>query len=354
MSNAMAKPMPPIPTLQPSPATWLTPWRLASLLAGLALLLVAAGLAAGSEGFSLAWGDEAELIRAIRAPRTLGALAAGALLGLAGALAQGMFRNPLADPFLLGSAAGASLGVVSVLAIGGLVAGTSGGSPLSLATADWLLRLGLVGAAFAGALGGVSLTLLLAGGAARPIKLLLCGVVVGVLMGALSDLLLLVSPEALRGKQVFLLGTTGFLGWDSVILLSAAMLLLLPLAVRFARVLDALVLGDASAASLGLHLPVVRLLLVVLMALATGSAVSQAGLVAFVGLVAPHLVRRWVVVTHAALLALSAAAGGVLLLAADVAARSVIAPQELPVGVLTALLGGVYLLVLLRRPGVVT
>ena len=359
MSRVMATPMPPILPIQPNPTPWLTPWRLAGLLAGVALLLVAAGLAAGSEGFSLVWGDEAELIRAIRAPRTLGALAAGGLLGLAGALAQGLFRNPLADPFLLGSAAGASLGVVAVLAIGGLVGGVggvggaSGGSPLSLATADWLLRLGLVGAAFAGALGGVSLTLLLAGGAARPIKLLLCGVVVGVLMGALSDLLLLVSPDALRGKQVFLLGSTGFLGWDSVVLLSAAVLLLLPLAVRFARVLDALVLGDASAASLGLQLPVVRLLLVVLMALATGSAVSQAGLVAFVGLVAPHLVRRWVVVTHAALLALSAAAGGVLLLAADVAARSVIAPQELPVGVLTALLGGVYLLVLLRRPGVV-
>ena len=340
----------PLPPTEPAPTRWLTPWRLGGLLAGLALLLVAAGLAAGSEGLSLAWADEAELIRAIRAPRTLGALAAGGLLGLAGALAQGLFRNPLADPFLLGSAAGASLGVVAVLAIGGMVAGV-GGSPLSLATADWLLRLGLVGAAFAGALGGVSLTLLLAGGAARPIKLLLCGVVVGVLMGALSDLLLLVSPEALRGKQVFLLGTTGFLGWDSVVLLAAALLILLPLAVCFARVLDALVLGEASAASLGLHLPAVRLLLVVLMALATGSAVSQAGLVAFVGLVAPHLVRRWVVVTHAALLALSAAAGGVLLLAADVAARSVIAPQELPVGVLTALLGGVYLLVLLRRQG---
>ena len=325
-----------------------TPGRLGALLVVLALLLVASGLAAGSEGFSLAWGDEAELIRAIRAPRTLGALAAGGLLGLAGAVAQGLFRNPLADPYLLGSAAGASLGVVAVLAAGGL-----GGVSMGLATAGWLLRLGLVGAAFAGALAGVSLTLLLAGGAARPLKLLLCGVVVGVLLGAISDLLMLLSPEALRGKQVFLLGTTGFLGWDSVWLLGAALALLLPVALRFARVLDALVLGEASAASLGLQLPAMRLLLVVVMALATGSAVSQAGLVAFVGLVAPHLVRRWVVVTHGALLALSAGAGAVLLLAADVAARSLIAPQELPVGVLTALLGGLYLLVLLRRQGAV-
>ena len=108
-------------------------------------------------------------------------------------------------------------------------------------------------------------------------------------------------------------------------------------------------LGEASANSLGIALPRVRLLLVVLMALATGTAVAQAGLVAFVGLVSPHLVRRMAAVTHGPLLGLSALAGGVLLLAADVAARSVIAPQELPVGVLTAVLGGIYLLALLRQ-----
>ena len=333
----------------PAPAAaspWRTPAGLAALLAALAVLGLLAGLCAGSEGFSLAWAADADLITAIRAPRSLGALAVGALLGLAGAVAQGLFRNPLADPYLLGSAAGAGLAVVLVLSAGAL-----GGLTVGLATLGWLGRLGLVGAAFVGALTGVSLTLLLAGGAARPMTLLLCGVVVGVLMGALSDLLLLLSPEALRGKQVFLLGTTGFLGWPAVATLAAVLALLLPVALRFGRALDALVLGDASAASLGLNLGAVRLLLVAVMALATGTAVSQAGLVAFVGLLAPHLVRRWVVVTHAALLGLSAAAGGVLLLAADVAARSVIAPQELPVGVLTAVLGGLYLLVLLRRRG---
>jgi iron complex transport system permease protein len=181
--------------------------------------------------------------------------------------------------------------------------------------------------------------------------LLLAGVVVGILLSAVSELVMLVSPEALRGKQVFLLGTTGFFGWPAVALMAAVLAALLPLALRYARALDALVLGEASAASLGIALPQVRLLLVLLMALATGTAVAQAGLVAFVGLVAPHVVRRLTVVTHRPLLALSALAGGVLLLAADVAARSVIAPQELPVGVLTAVLGGVYLLVLLRRGG---
>jgi len=322
----------------------LTPAALALVLGAAALLLLLLGLAAGAEGWSLAWAEEAELITAIRAPRTVGALLAGALLGLAGALAQGLFRNPLADPYLLGSAAGASLGVVLVLAAGGLL-----GRELGLAASSALLRLGLVGAAFAGALLGMALTLLLARGAGRPMVLLLAGVVVGVLLTALSDLVILLSPEALRGKQVFLLGTTSFLGWHSVWALGLALLVTLPLATRLAAALDALVLGDASAASLGLPLPQLRLALVALMALATGTAVAQAGLVAFVGLVAPHLIRRLVVVRHGTLLALSALAGAVLLLAADVAARSVVAPMELPVGVLTAVFGGIYLLVLLRR-----
>jgi iron complex transport system permease protein len=306
-------------------------------------LLAVLGLAAGGDGWSFAFADDWDLVRAIRLPRTCGAFAAGALLGLAGAIAQGLFRNPLADPYLLGTAAGAGLGVVLVLAAGGLL-----GAQIGMASAGALLRLGLVGAAFVGALLGVLLTLTLAGGAGRPTVLLLGGVVVGVLMTALSDLVILLSPEALRGKQVFLLGTTSFLGWGSVAILVAALVAALPTAMHMARVLDALVLGDDTARSLGLPLARARLALVVLMALVTGAAVAQVGLVAFVGLVAPHIVRRSVVVTHAPLLMLSSLAGGVLLLAGDVAARSVIAPQELPVGVLTGVLGGVYLLLLLR------
>lgn len=320
------------------------PWRLGLSLALAATLLAVLGLATGAEGFSFAWGREAELVYAVRAPRTLGAFGVGALLGLAGAIAQGLFRNPLADPYLLGTAAGAGLGVMAVLAAGGLF-----GATLGLATAGAMLRLGLVGAAFAGALLGVSLTLLLARGAARPMVLLLAGVIVGVVLTALADLLALLSPEALRGRQVFLLGSTSFLGWGSVAAIAAVLALALPLAMRLSRVLDALVLGESTARSLGLPVPQLRLLLLALLALATGCAVAQAGLVAFVGLVAPHLVRRWVTVPHGALLALSAATGGVLLLAADVLARRVVAPEELPVGLITALLGGAYLLALLRR-----
>ena len=323
--------------------------RLAAALGLAALLALVLGLAAGSEGWSLQWAQDWELIAAIRAPRSLGALAAGALLGLAGALAQGLFRNPLADPYLLGSAAGAALGVVLLIFVGSIAGTGIGLANVGLASAGWLMKLGLVGAAFFGALAGVALTLILATGATRPMVLLLAGVVVGVLLSAVADLLMLLSPEAMRGKQAFLLGTTGFFGWDSVAVMGSVVLLALPLAMRLSRVLDALVLGEDTASSLGVDLPRLRMLLVLLMALCTGAAVAQAGLIAFVGLVAPHLVRRVVAVRHGPLLGLSALAGAVLLLAADVAARSVIAPEELPVGVLTAVFGGAYLLVLLRR-----
>ena len=324
------------------------------LVAGLALataLLLIAGLAAGTDGWSVGalWhllGDPeaGTIVGRIRAPRTLGAWLAGALLGLAGAVAQGLFRNPLADPYLLGAASGASLGVVLVLAAGGMA-----GQALSLASADVLARAGLAGAAFAGAWCGVLLTLMLAKGAQQTTRLLLAGVVVGVLLGAASDLLTSVAPDALRGKQAFLLGSTGYLGWTSCAILVFGLALALPVAVRLARALDALTLGEDSAASLGLDLSRVRIALVAVLALATGLAVAQTGLVAFVGLVSPHLVRRFAPARHGFVLLASAASGGVLLLMADVLARALLAPREVPVGILTALLGGSYLLWLLRR-----
>ena len=324
--------------------------RLLLALCAASVLLLLAGLAAGGEGWSvrgfmqlLKGPDGALIVGQIRAPRTLGAWLTGALLGLAGALAQGLFRNPLADPFLLGSASGASLAVVAVLAAGSL--GTQGVVP----AAGMLSRVGLVAAAFAGALGGVLLTLMLARGAQHTLRLLLAGVVVGVVLAALSYLLTLAAPESLRGRQVFMLGSTGFLGWDSCLLLGLGLALTLPVALTLSRALDALVLGEDGARSLGLALPQLRLALVCLLAAATGLAVSQAGLVAFVGLAAPHLVRRYAPGAHGYTLLASAAAGAVLLLAADVAARTLIAPQELPVGVLTAVLGGAYLLWLLNR-----
>ena len=318
-------------------------WLGLALLAASGLLLgVGAGVgAAGFADLGAAARDPAtwQIVLDIRLPRTLGAWLAGALLGLAGAVAQGLFRNPLADPFLLGSASGASLGVALALALFGI-------NPMAV---NWLATLGLTGAAFIGAMAAVLLTLTLARGVQHTLRLLLAGVIVGVVLGALGSLVTLLVPETLSAMQAFMLGSTGFIGWPACGPMAAAFLLCLVAAWIVSPVLDGLTLGEATARSLGLPLGPLRLALVAVMALATGAAVAQTGLIAFVGLAAPHLVRSAVKTTHARLVALSALAGGVLLLAADLLARALIAPQELPVGVLTAVLGGGYLLWLMHR-----
>ncbi|MEJ8847354.1 iron ABC transporter permease [Variovorax rhizosphaerae] len=320
-------------------------FAVAIVLASLALGLVGASI--GSTGFEsvLNAGSDAtamQIVRDIRLPRTLGAWLAGALLGLGGALAQGLFRNPLADPYLLGSASGANLGVALLL----VVLGTSSGLG---ATGGWAARLGMTGAAFVGAVLAVLVTLSLARGVQQTLRLLLAGVVVGMVLGAASALVVLWVPEIMRTMQAFMLGTTGFLGWPNVTLLAGALVLCLMPSLALARALDALTLGEASASSLGIALPRVRVVLVAALALATGTAVAQVGLVAFVGLVAPHLVRGVVKPTHGWLVSLATLMGGALLMAADVVARWLVAPQELPVGVVTAMLGGGYLLWLMHR-----
>ncbi len=340
-------------------------WRAAGLGLGLLLasaLLVLLGLGAGSDGFHSPWtmlartGDDPvarQIVWDIRLPRTLGAWTAGALLGLAGALAQGLFRNPLADPYLLGSAAGASLGVALALGAMGGVGGMLGGAvalpQVSVFSGDWAVRLGLTGAAFVGSVLAVMLTLVLARGVQHTLRLLLAGVIVGVVLGALTSLILLLSPDSQAAMQAFLLGSTGFVGWTACALMAGVLAISLLLAAGLARVLDGLALGESTALSLGLPLAPLRAALVALLALATATAVAQTGLIAFVGLAAPHLVRAAVKVTHGRLMPLSALMGAVLLAAADLLARSALAPQELPVGVLTAVLGGGYLLLLMHR-----
>ena len=319
-----------------------------------ALLLLVLGLAVGSAGLDDVWGPTAQhIIWDIRLPRTAGAWAAGALLGLAGAVAQGVFRNPLADPYLLGSASGAALGVALVLAGGAVVGGgVIGGMWGGVWGSSLGLRLGLTGAAFAGAVLAVLLTLLLARGVGHTVRLLLAGVVVGVVLAALTQLVLLFTPESLQAMQSFMLGSTALVGWTSCLIMAAVWLVCQLAAWLLARVLDGLSLGDATALSLGLPVAPMRAALVVVLALGTGTAVAQTGLIAFVGLAAPHLVRSLVSCPHAPLMLLSSLAGGVLLMAADILARSLLAPQELPVGVVTAVLGGGYLLWRMHRGNV--
>lgn len=319
-------------------------WGLGGGLVLAALVLGVLGLGVGSTGVETVWQMLADPVAAqivwdIRAPRTLGAFGAGALLGLAGALAQGLFRNPLADPFLLGSASGATLGVALALAVMGV-------GPTATALA---VRLGLTGAAFVGAVAAVLLTLALARGVQHTLRLLLAGVVVGVVLGAFSSLVTLFTPDILQAMQSFMLGSTGFVGWASVWILLGVGVVCLGASVALSRVLDGLSLGEATAQSLGLPLAPLRAALVAVLALSTGTAVAQTGLIAFVGLAAPHLVRSAVKTTHGHLVVLASLMGGVLLLLADVLARGLMAPQELPVGVLTAVLGGGYLLWLMRK-----
>ena len=337
-----------------------------------ALLLLAVGVCVGSTGFENLLtpllhperdpGQTAmaqQIVWQIRLPRTAGAWAAGALLGLAGAVAQGLFRNPLADPYLLGSASGASLGVALALAAlgggAGMLGGGSTGSMMNGAVAVsvfsssvWV-RIGLTGAAFVGAVAAVLLTLLLSRGVGHTLRLLLAGVVVGVVLGATTHLVLLFTPDSLQAMQAFMLGSTAFVGWTSFSLMAGVWLVCVLAAWLLARVLDGLSLGDATALSLGLPVAPMRAALVAVLALATGTAVAQTGLIAFVGLAAPHLVRSIVKTTHAHLMLLSSLVGGVLLMGADTLARGLLAPQELPVGVLTAVLGGGYLLWLMHR-----
>lgn len=319
------------------------PWlALALVVAALFTGFVALGI--GSTGVDPVWRMavdplSAQIIWEIRAPRTVGAFAAGALLGLAGAVAQGLFRNPLADPFLLGSASGAALGLALTLA-------AVGASP---AAADWLLRLGLTGAAFAGAVLAVLMTLAMARGVQQTLRLLLAGVVVGVVLGALTSLVSTAVPAILPAMQAFMLGSTGMVNWSACALMAGVGMLCLGVALALARGLDALALGPATAQSLGLPLVSVQATLIAVLALATGTAVAQTGLIAFVGLAAPHLVRAIVKTTHTWLILLASLMGGLLLMSADALARGLISPQELPVGVLTSVLGGGYLLWRMRR-----
>jgi len=310
--------------------------KLSGLLILSAMLLLL-GTLLGSTGAS--WNEmglDQTILFDIRLPRSLGAYFAGALLGLAGGIAQSLFRNPLADPYLLGSASGALLGVGSILCFAYL--GDS-----------WIELIGLNGGAFIGALIGVLASLLLAGGYRSSLRLLLSGVVISVILGAANSLFTFIRPDLFQSIQSFMLGNTTLLNWPGVEIMAMALAFCLLVALVISPTLDALSLGENTARSLGLPLDQLRLVLVGILALATGCAAAQTGLVAFVGLAAPHLVRKISGGRQRVQLLFSCLGGGILLLSSDLIARTLFAPLEIPVGIVTAVLGGLYLLILLRR-----
>ncbi|MFM8823933.1 MAG: FecCD family ABC transporter permease, partial [Limnohabitans sp.] len=304
-------------------------WQLSLLLS----LMVLAGALLGSEGWAVSsLQAEIALMTDIRLPRTLGACLAGALLGLAGAVAQGLFRNPLADPYLLGSASGASLGV----ALGMVMLSQLDVSP-------WLVRAGVTGMAFMGAWLAVALSLMLSWGVQHTLRLLLAGVVVGVVLGAIASLLLVMYPQIQGSVQSFMLGSTAYVSWSACGLMLSVLIVSGLVSYAASPLLDGLALGESTALSLGLPVKSLRWVLLAVLALCTAAAVAQTGLIAFVGLAAPHLVRARYKGIHGKTLSLSCLMGAVLLGGADLLARGLMAPLELPVGVLTAILGGGYM-----------
>lgn len=275
-------------------------------------------------------GTEAAVLMELRLPRVLLAALVGAGLAVSGAAYQGVFRNPLADPYLLGAAAGAGLGATVVIAW----------SPVQSVGPVGIVPL----AAFLGALVGVGCAVALgsvAGGSHGP-TLLLAGVAVAAFLAAAQTLVQQQNTEDLREIYGWLLGQLGNSQWSDVVLvlpyLGVACLVLL----LCGRALDVLAVGDDEASSLGVHPARLRLLVILAASLATATAVAVSGLIGFVGLVVPHIVRRLVGGAHARVLPMSLLVGGAFLVLADLVARVVLAPAELPIGVVTAFIGAPF------------
>lgn len=270
----------------------------------------------------------------LRLPRVLTAAAVGAGLALVGAIMQALTRNQLADPYLLGISSGATLGAVSVLLLG--------------------VALLLPVAAFLGALLALGATLGIAGafGSLTPSRTVLAGVAVSALASAVASFVIFwaATGDSYREVLSWLLGSLAGARWDAVLIAGVAVLVIgVPLALT-GRLLDAFALGDTTAASLGIPVQGVRWTLLGASALLTGALVAVSGSIGFVGLVLPHAVRLLVGPGHRALLPLSALVGAVFLIWADTLARTVFDPRELPVGIVTAIVGApVFAALLIRR-----
>lgn len=308
------------------------------VLAG-AAMLVALATGSSDTGFAdlvkILRGTEDEVSRNIllqlRGPRTLAAFGTGAMLAMAGVFMQVLLRNPLADPYILGTSGGAAVAALSVMVLGA--------GPL-------LVDL----AAFGGALGSTLLVFLVArsDGTWAPGRLLLTGVVVAAGWGAAISLILALSPDAsLRGILFWLMGDFSFAGNPVPGLIVAAGAAVAGIAL--ARSLNLLASGDEQATLLGLNVRPMRIGIYFLSALLTSVAVTTAGTIGFIGLVIPHLIRLISGADHRIVIPASALAGGTLLVVADTLARTVVAPQQLPVGAITAVVGVPLFLVLLSR-----
>lgn len=323
-----------------------------AVIAGLVIALLAIIVVAASIGtaripvsrvfrllFARAPGSDpdAVIVRLVRLPRVILAVLVGSALSLAGVVLQGLFKNPMADPYVVGAASGAAFGAALAIA-------------LSLNAA--FLRIGIVPlAAFFGSVGAMFVVYWLArvGGRLPIVNLLLAGVAVSTFLSSLVSLIIVVSSRNLQEIVFWLMG--GFSGrhWDHVLIMLPYLVLGLLLTLYHLRELNALLLGEETAAHLGVNVEAVKRNLLVASSLLTAAAVSVAGVIGFVGLVVPHILRLVVGPDHRRLVPATAVGGGLFMLLADTLARTIVAPAELPVGVITALVGGPFFLYLLRR-----
>lgn len=277
-----------------------------------------------------------------RLPRVVLAVIVGAMLSTAGATYQAVFRNPLADPYLLGVSAGAGLGVTLAVVFGATVGFSLGGA-------------GIIGAAFVGGVVAVAVTCVCAGvvggqaTSSDATTVVLAGVAVAACASAAQTFVQQRNIDTLQRIYAWMLGSLNTAGWSTVelvILPVAACVVLLCLSVRL---LDVMTLGDEEAAALGVHPQRARLMLVGVATLGTSVVVAVSGLIGFVGIIVPHAVRLVVGPAHRRLIPVSVIWGGIFLLAADTAGRTAMAPAELPVGVVTAFVGAPFFLVVLHR-----
>lgn len=284
-----------------------------------------------------------QVVWAIRLPRILLACLVGMALGLSGASLQGLFRNPIASPGLLGISAGAGLAAAMYIVFAG-----------SLLSGAWGI-LGSMGLAFAGFLGacGVGVIILKLGshqGVTVITILLLAGVAIQALAGAATGILVYIADEAqLRDITFWSIGSLGGASWESLAAVAPFILLPCVLLPRYGSTLNALALGEDTAMTLGIQVERAKRILFGWSTLAVAAAVAFTGSIGFVGLVAPHIARRLLGPDHRVLLPAAALVGACLLLLADTLARTVLAPREIPIGILTALIGGPFFLHLLRK-----
>jgi iron complex transport system permease protein len=283
-----------------------------------------------------------DVILDLRIPRSLMGLAVGAVLAVGGTAMQGLFRNPLADPTLIGVSGGAALAAASFIVFGAAFAFIP----------DALRLYAMPGAAF---LGGIAVVLVIQRLAQRDGRtdiatMLLAGIAVNAVVMAGIGLLTFIGDDAqLRSINFWMLGSLGGSGWAPLSAVGPVALVVVLACLGLARVLDGMMLGEREAQTLGFNVETAKRLLIVAVAAGVGTAVAFCGVIVFVGIVAPHMVRLAIGPAHRPLLIGAALLGGILILLADTLCRLVVAPAELPIGIVTSLLGAPFFLALLLR-----